>query len=72
MAFEFLLNALRLTEGFNESDFESRTGLKFAEVLSRVDAAREDGLLSVDRAGLWAPTQLGRRFLNDLQARFLP
>jgi hypothetical protein len=31
-----------------------------------------DGLLQNDSAGHWRPTALGRRFLNDLQARFLP
>jgi oxygen-independent coproporphyrinogen-3 oxidase len=72
LAFEFFLNALRLVEGFEESLFEERTALSWETVSSEIAAARERGLLERTDAGRWAPTRLGRLFLNDLQALFLP
>ena len=69
--FEFMLNALRLTAGFETEEFETRTGLPIATcepVLARAEAR---GLLARLPRG-WRPTSLGRRFLNDLQAMFLP
>jgi putative oxygen-independent coproporphyrinogen III oxidase len=71
LAFEFMLNALRLPAGFDEELFERRTGIAVAAVLPTLTAAAERGLLAA-RAGGWFPTELGRRFLNDLQAMFLP
>ncbi len=70
LAFEFTLNALRLNEGFTQHEFESRTGLALRRIESKLGAARDRGLLeqSGDR---WRPSELGRRFLNDLQASFL-
>jgi len=71
LPFEFMLNALRLTEGFSNDCFERRTGLPFEAVRTQIEAAARRGLLeSVPRG--WRPTDLGRRFLNDLQAAFLP
>ncbi len=70
LPFEFMLNALRLTEGVPASDFEARTGLSLARIAKPLRAAVADGLLDADPAYLRA-TELGRRFLNDLQARFL-
>ena len=72
LAFEFMLNALRLVEGFDEALFESRTGLPWAAVASPVDEAVARGLLEPGTGGRWRPTTLGRQFLNDLQAIFLP
>jgi len=69
--FEFMLNALRLEEGFGYELFEERTGLPREEIRHRVRTAERDGLLRVDR-GRMVPTKLGGRFLNDLMARFLP
>jgi oxygen-independent coproporphyrinogen-3 oxidase len=72
LVFEFMLNALRLVGGFEESLFEDRTGLP-AEVLHETAAAAlEKGLIERSPKGLWRPTPLGMRFLNDLQAEFLP
>jgi putative oxygen-independent coproporphyrinogen III oxidase len=69
--FEFMLNVLRLREGFDTAQFESRTGQPFATVLPALEQARGRGLLERDAAGAWRPTELGYRFLNDLQALFL-
>ena len=70
-AFEYMLNVLRLSDGFTETDFAKRTGMS-AEVLQTTLsslAARE--LLTEPKKGHWRPTMLGKRFLNDLQASFL-
>jgi oxygen-independent coproporphyrinogen-3 oxidase len=66
-----MLNALRLNEGFAAADFESRTGLGLPTVEPGLRAALERGLLEF-AAPRWRPSALGRRFLNDLQAGFLP
>ncbi len=70
LPFEFMLNALRLNEGFRISDFESRTGLNPERIAIPLANASERGLLEAYGDG-WRPTDLGRRFLNDLQAGFL-
>ena len=72
LAFEFCLNALRLQEGFDSVLFESRTGLPWTTVAPAIAAAQSRGLLAPGAGGRWAPTELGQRFLNDLQAMFLP
>jgi oxygen-independent coproporphyrinogen-3 oxidase len=70
LPFEFMLNALRLNEGFERAGYEARTGLELDAIEMRLKSARERGLLEPTAAG-WRPTELGRRFLNDLQASFL-
>jgi oxygen-independent coproporphyrinogen-3 oxidase len=70
LPFEFMLNALRLNEGFTVHDYRRRTGLDMDSVEARLVEAQGRGLLA-GRAGVWRPTELGRRFLNDLQASFL-
>jgi len=72
LAFEFCLNALRLPEGFDAALFEARTGQPWATVEAAVAAAQNKGLLAPGAGGRWVPTDLGQRFLNDLQAMFLP
>ena len=71
LPFEFMLNALRLNEGFDRDEFEARTGLAIGSIETALGTAQERGLLEV-RARSWRPTELGRRFLNDLQQSFLP
>ena len=67
---EFMMNALRLNEGFPLPLFAERTGLPLAAVEESALAARRDGLLeTVD--GHMRPTPRGRRFLNRLLAGFL-
>ena len=70
--FEYLLNALRLPAGFSESAFSSRTGLQLDAIEAPLAKAQADGLIEESAGGIWQPTPLGLRFLNDLQARFLP
>jgi len=70
LPFEFMLNALRLNEGFTAGDYRRRTGLEMAGVLSKLAEAEARGLLA-SQTDAWRPTELGRRFLNDLQASFL-
>jgi len=72
LPFEFCLNALRLHEGFDAASFESRTGLARSVLERPLALAQARGLLAERPGGGWGPTPLGRRFLNDLQALFLP
>ena len=72
LAFEFFLNVLRLADGFSVSSFELRTGLPWSSVVGPVAEAESRGLLRAEPPDRWVPTPLGRRFLNDLQALFLP
>jgi oxygen-independent coproporphyrinogen-3 oxidase len=68
---EFMMNALRLADGFPVALFAERTGLALAcaeEPLARAEAA---GLLERDAFAI-RPTPRGRRFLNDLLGFFLP
>ena len=70
LPFEFMLNALRLNEGFTAQDYRRRTGLDLAGVAGKLAEGEARGLLT-SQADAWRPTELGRRFLNDLQASFL-
>lgn len=72
ICFEYMLNALRLPRGFSEAEFSMRTGLQPAALEEPLTKAQADGLMRCSDAGVWQPTALGLRFLNDLQARFLP
>ncbi len=72
LVFEFMLNALRLRDGFDLQGFESATGLPATVLETPLERAAERGLIATDAAGRVAPTPLGSRFLNDLQAMFLP
>ncbi|HSC81065.1 MAG TPA: radical SAM family heme chaperone HemW [Chitinolyticbacter sp.] len=70
LPFEFMLNLLRLTDGFALNLYTERTGLPLPTVLSQVERACSEGLLT--REGDWVqPTEQGRRFLNTLLERFL-
>jgi oxygen-independent coproporphyrinogen-3 oxidase len=69
-AFEFMLNALRLTDGVAAELFNARTGLSLNRIEALLQQARQRGLLVDDRSRL-APTLQGRLFLNDLLALFL-
>ena len=71
-AFEYMLNVLRLADGFAEAEFEARTGLGFSMLAAPMALARARGLLEPAGTGRWRPSALGRRFQNDLQALFLP
>jgi putative oxygen-independent coproporphyrinogen III oxidase len=70
LPFEFMLNALRLNDGFSTTEYQDRTGLGLSELNERLLAAQQRGLLTPTQQG-WRPTDLGLRFLNDLQGSFL-
>ena len=70
IGFEFMLNALRLTDGVPASLFAERTGYPLALVGAELAEAERRGLIERDPATI-RPTALGRRFLNDLQQLFL-
>jgi putative oxygen-independent coproporphyrinogen III oxidase len=71
LPFEFMLNALRLNEGFTLEEFESSTGLDASAVEPGLRSAMARGLIEFAEPR-WRASGLGRRFLNDLQAGFLP
>ena len=67
---EFMMNALRLNQGFELSLFAARTGVDLMRILPMLEQAEARGLISRDHQRVM-PTQLGRRFLNDLLQLFL-
>jgi len=72
--FEFMLNALRLREGFAVAGFEAATGLTGAEIADGLGRAVRNGWLErVDTPSgeRFVPTELGRRFANDIITLFL-
>ena len=71
LPFEFMLNALRLVEGFPVDLFAARCGLPLSLIESRLAVAEEKELLERSAKRI-QPTELGRRFLNDLVELFLP
>lgn len=72
LLFEFMLNALRLTQGFELDLFTERTGLPVGMLSERLLPLCERGLMEEPVPGTWRASELGLRFLNDLQAEFLP
>ena len=71
LAFEYLLGALRLKDGFALTDFMERTGLALTRVQKGLREAEARGWISRDWTRVW-PTPQGFDFLSDLQALFLP
>jgi putative oxygen-independent coproporphyrinogen III oxidase len=70
IGFEFMMNAMRLNNGFPVVLFEERAGVPLTTVLKQLDQAEQKGLIVRDH-GRIEPTALGRRFLNDLLQIFL-
>ena len=70
LAFEFMMNALRLNEGFEGTLFRERTSLSLLSIQRELAEAEQRGLLFRDHQRI-APTTMGQRFLNDLLAMFL-
>jgi len=70
LPFEFMLNALRLLEGFPPALFEERTGLPLTILEKKLQTAERAGLLERDWKRV-RPTARGQRFLNELLALFL-
>ena len=67
---EFLMNALRLNDGFETTTFEATTGLGFTLLRPALERAQQRGLL--EEYEPWRCTEQGRRFLNDVLVEFLP
>jgi len=70
LPFEFMMNALRLNQGFDPALYAQRTSLPLAGVMPTLQALQQEGLLEVTAERI-APTDTGRRFLNHLLQRFL-
>jgi oxygen-independent coproporphyrinogen-3 oxidase len=70
LPFEFMMNALRLADGFHPSLFEARTARSLHTILPQLKAAEAEGLLDIGPEKI-APTAKGRRFLNVLLEKFL-
>ena len=70
LPFEFMLNALRLRDGFKLQDFAEKTGLPVSVLQTGLDEADRKGLIERDLISL-KPTERGFDFLNDLQSLFL-
>ncbi len=70
LPFEYMLNALRLHEGFALQDFTARTGLPITAIARGLDAAERKGLIERSM-GRVRPTERGFDFLSDLQELFL-
>ena len=77
LAFEFVLNALRLRDGFVMEQFTARTGLPVSAIEANVERAEQRKLLEVQRDAIGRlvqvrPSERGFDFLSDLQGLFLP
>ncbi|MBU0622041.1 MAG: radical SAM family heme chaperone HemW [Gammaproteobacteria bacterium] len=70
LAFEFMMNALRLNGGFDEALFQERTSLPLLVIRRELEEAEKRGLLQREGQRI-APTEMGQRFLNDLLQIFL-
>jgi len=75
LVFEFMMNALRLTDGFDLGLFEQRTGLNAVTLNKKLKQASDKGLLeqsrNLENQIIVKPTLLGQRFLNELLQIFL-
>lgn len=69
---EFMINALRLFEGFTEQEFIENTSLNLAYIEKTVQKAKARGWLKVEGAQRISATNTGMRFLNDLLGLFVP
>ncbi len=70
LPFEYMLNALRLKDGFALSQYVERTGLPMTAIQRGLEEGERKGLIERDLARVW-PSTRGFDFLNDLQALFL-
>ena len=70
LGFEFMMNALRLNEGFDSVLFQERTSLPLLAIQRELAEAEKRSLIIRDQRRI-APTRMGQRFLNDLLGIFL-
>ena len=66
LVYEFMINALRLKNGFTKELFESRTGLKYIDICNKIIEAQEKGLILSNQQNIIKPSKKGETFLNDL------
>ncbi len=71
IGFEFMMNALRLTGGFEVSLVAERAGMPLTKLLRPLEDAEQRGFITRDHQRI-SPTLRGRRFLNELLQTFLP
>ena len=71
VSLEFMMNALRMVQGFDKRVFAERTGLPLEQIETQIAQAMEAGLLEQDEHRLWPSTQ-GLQFLNELLQYFMP
>jgi oxygen-independent coproporphyrinogen-3 oxidase len=71
LGFEFMMNTLRLIDGFPVTLFQERTGYPISLVNDGLEQAQSKGLVQRDHLHI-APTLPGQRFLNELLQLFLP
>ena len=70
LCFEYMLNIVRLKQGFTQADFEARTRLPFHTIEGKLNKTVEDGLMNVID-GEYTTTKKGWAFLNDVMEQFL-
>jgi len=68
---EFLMNALRLNDGFTYGEFQQRTGESMSTILNELQEAEHTGLLHRN-GDVVKPTEFGLRYLDSMLAGFLP
>jgi coproporphyrinogen III oxidase-like Fe-S oxidoreductase len=71
IAGEFMMNALRLNDGFTLSQFVERTGLSSAQLEPQLELLCQRELLVCD-CDVVKATETGRRFLDSVIAEFFP
>lgn len=71
LPFEFMMNALRLNQGFDAPLFEQRTGLPLATIEEKLHGLEQQGLLEREADEIRC-SELGRQFLNTVLDQFLP
>ena len=72
LLFEFLLNALRLKDGFSQRQYEGHTGLAYTHLRPRLEPLQDEGLLIVEDDGTTRCSEKGYRFLDEMLQGFLP
>lgn len=70
LPFEFMMNALRLIDGFAAALYEERTGLGFPDIAWHLQRLEQRGMVECEGA-TWRPTRLGSRFLNEMLLEFI-
>lgn len=70
LAIEYLLNVLRMPEGFSTAAFEAATGLGFEHIEKQVSSLQAQGLLAFENDHI-RPTEKGQQFLNSILETFL-